>query len=424
MIPALFLLFAASTADRLIDAALSAEAQSEYIAVEGCRVAPAFENISYHALADRSFICRSESDGVVIERHFYVTENGTRGQYVHAWATVSDPATIEKVRHSLTRRYGKPREVRNIAEIGVYGVPAERWSTDHAQLILHDQQHRAGGVQLIGIAHDRWELSLEDDLPVARPSNELLKEALPQYATLFDIDWQKPIEPLLTAARKLLTEARNAQPERAALLLVTGDVLADGLAGMAAEPRTDRADVVRRTLGPFGIQIGEQTHYAGLEYRWEPLWRAAELYPESEWGQIAFSRLLQLGWPKGESTGAICPRSDVFARVIASGEKWLGEHSVSSRRHEVLFHVARAYETWWSAVRAPKEDIRVHDQFGPVRPKYVKGAPEALRKAIAYYEELVRLAPGSEEARQAQRHLPRLQRGIDTGQRVFLCTMC
>ena len=131
-----------------------------------------------------------------------------------------------------------------------------------------------------------------------------------------------------------------------------------------------------------------------------------------------------MGWPEGEDTGSLCPRSDVFARVLENGERWLSAHQTSPQRAEVLFYTAQAYETWWSVVRAPKEDLRVHDQFGPVRAKYVKGAAEALKKAIAYYDELVKLEPNSKEARRAERHLPRLRRGMDTGQRAFLCTMC
>jgi hypothetical protein len=114
----------------------------------------------------------------------------------------------------------------------------------------------------------------------------------------------------------------------------------------------------------------------------------------------------------------------VFARVVENGERWLSTHAASPSKSEVLFYTALAYETWWSVVRAPKEDIQVQDQFGPVRMRYVKGAPAALRKAIAYYDELVMLAPKSKEARQAERQLPRLRRGLDTGQRAFLCTTC
>ena len=427
MIPALLLLFASSPADRLVDAALSAGAESHYKAVAGCTSAPAFQNVPHWALADRSFICRSESSGVSVERHFYVTRNGTLGQYVHAWVSSGDAAFAESIRAVLSKRYGKPRPVRDVGEIGVYGRPAERWSTDHAQLILHTQPYRRDvwheGVQLIGISHERWQMTLEDETS-SHPSNELLKKALPKYTELFDGYEPKSFDATLAAAREVLSEVRNAKPERAALLLVAGDVLADRLAGMGADIKTDRADIVRRTLAPFGIRIGEPTHYAGLEYRWEPLWRAAREYSGTDWGQIAFVRLLHLRWPEGETTGSICPRADVFARVIENGDKWLATHPDSKHRPEVLYLVAQAYETWWSVVRAPKDDIRVHDQFGPVRAKYVKGAPNALAKAVAYYDELLRLAPESKEARQAERRLPRLRRGFDTGQRAFLCTFC
>jgi hypothetical protein len=48
----------------------------------------------------------------------------------------------------------------------------------------------------------------------------------------------------------------------------------------------------------------------------------------------------------------------------------------------------------------------------------------ARERAIQYYREIVQFAPNSAEAASARRRLPRLELGLDTGQRRFFCSYC
>jgi len=43
---------------------------------------------------------------------------------------------------------------------------------------------------------------------------------------------------------------------------------------------------------------------------------------------------------------------------------------------------------------------------------------------MRYYRAVVSMAPGSPEAASALRRLPRLELGLDTGQRRFFCSFC
>ena len=104
-------------------------------------------------------------------------------------------------------------------------------------------------------------MTLEDEPPTGRLSNELLKKALPKYADLFGEEYRPELfDRTVAAARAVLSEAAKAEPEHAALLLVAAEALANQLANMGADHRTDRAGRVRKALAPFGIRIGEPTH--------------------------------------------------------------------------------------------------------------------------------------------------------------------
>ena len=43
---------------------------------------------------------------------------------------------------------------------------------------------------------------------------------------------------------------------------------------------------------------------------------------------------------------------------------------------------------------------------------------------MRYYREVANMFPGTPEAASALRRLPRLELGIDTGQRRFFCSYC
>ena len=123
-------------------------------------------------------------------------------------------------------------------------------------------------------------------------------------------------------------------------------------------------------------------------------------------------RLLGLGW----DTSVACRKgSDQFRAVIRQGEAFRARRPASPARADVEFLVAQSYETWWSLSQASPED----EYAQPAR--YQAGALTARQKAIALYNGVLQLIPGSPEATYARRVLPRLALGFATNQRRFFC---
>jgi hypothetical protein len=122
-----------------------------------------------------------------------------------------------------------------------------------------------------------------------------------------------------------------------------------------------------------------------------------------------------MGWYP-ESDGYSRPENpDLFRDVVEHGESFLADHPNSPVRLRVRFAVANAYETWWSISLAPATD----ENFGtyPRRAENDRTSDAARLKAISGYEQIERVAPGSDYALFAARHLPRLRLRLDTGLR-------
>jgi hypothetical protein len=60
-----------------------------------------------------------------------------------------------------------------------------------------------------------------------------------------------------------------------------------------------------------------------------------------------------------------CKPVDQFGVVIEKGEAYLAAHPDTGRRKELLFTLALAYETWWSASNAQPIDSLAYEQFSP-----------------------------------------------------------
>jgi hypothetical protein len=105
--------------------------------------------------------------------------------------------------------------------------------------------------------------------------------------------------------------------------------------------------------------------------------------------------------------------------VIEGGEKFLREYPETPFRKEQIYHLALAYETWWSLSQAKQGDPTAEGAQVDRA-----SAERARKKAIELYEELVRIEPESPEARAGQLVLPRLKLGFDTGERTFFCFAC
>lgn len=110
--------------------------------------------------------------------------------------------------------------------------------------------------------------------------------------------------------------------------------------------------------------------------------------------------------------------------MIAKGEEFLAQHPQTKFRIDVLLTLAVANESWWSIAHAPADDPIVNAPPYPRRVANQRQADQARERAIHYYRQLIELAPNSPEAASARRRLPRIESGLDTGQRRFFCSYC
>ena len=150
------------------------------------------------------------------------------------------------------------------------------------------------------------------------------------------------------------------------------------------------------------------------------VWRE---WPETEGGELAFLELQRRGWNTDPGEG--CPKNpDLFRDVIDKAEAFLASHPRTDFRKEVLYALAVANESWWSIAHAPANDEFVNAPPYPRRAANASEAERARADAMRYYREVVSMAPGSPEAASALRRLPRLELGLDTGQRRFFCSFC
>jgi hypothetical protein len=225
-----------------------------------------------------------------------------------------------------------------------------------------------------------------------------------------------------------LLRARN-QGERArqAAALVAADdlvvrlgsllVVRSILSGSEVLAEAPGADTARRQLALYGVKYTGMGHYSGdLEYDRSLLRRAWKEFPETEWGQRAYLMLQSLSCSVPNSG---CQGPNCFRAVIRQADMFLLKYPESRFRKEQTYHLALAYETWWSLSQAQRGDPSAEGAHAD------KTSGEAARKrSIELYEELISIAPESPEARAGQLQLPRLKLGLDTGERTFFCFSC
>jgi hypothetical protein len=133
-------------------------------------------------------------------------------------------------------------------------------------------------------------------------------------------------------------------------------------------------------------------------------------WPETAWGQLAFVTRLYEGWSEGCDGGA-------FVHVIRQGDTWLRSHPDSPSRIGVLTAVARAYETKWALNGTFTTDARENARV-------VTAAAAAARiRAIRLYDELMQLAPQSQDAAYARRRIIQIRANMTTSQDAYSCVI-
>src|ERR1035437_7516622 len=410
--------------------------------------------------------CSDTRDGVIRESFFYVFGEPARIARLRVDVRPVDESPentarlLPTLQRALTARFGAPTHEPKMMEIGFnpprYGQPVvgDHWRGGglhyflHANLSSSEPMGVHRGVQLVVItarllaerAQDDLMLRAEgfggpppeDDEPVR--SRLKARNGAPFVRAMGALLTRSAETPRLVRATiqdltAIRREADGAGAPRRALCLVAADAVVNKLTGWLIEPSPQGeresavAAGVRRQLARYGVKLGGMTHYGGLAYDRELLWRVWREWPDTEGGELAFLELQRVGWYTGSGEG--CPNNpDLFREVIAKAEEFLASHPRTDFRTQVLYARAVANESGWSIAHAPADDQWVSGIPSPRRAANARQAGRARDEAIRYYREVVAMAPGSPEAASALRRLPRLELGLATGQRRFFCSYC
>jgi hypothetical protein len=403
------------TPDAILGAASLARWDQPYIKRAGCQLhTPA--QMDLHAIQQWTHHCSTTRDGLIRESLYYVFGEPARTALLRLDLHPQSALSLDELRAALTRRFGAPDHVPELMEIGFrrlrFGQPVagDHWKRGPLHYFLHANQSNSTpmgvrtGVQLIVIHQRLFDERARDEFILKVDGVGTVGPPPPP-----------PADPVA-----LLRQASPGSAEERARLLLAADM---AVHEQAARLSDAQAVPLRRSLAQYGVKIGGELHYGGLDYRRDLLWRVWREFPHTQAGEQAFVQLQNRGWNTDNLVG--CPPDpDFFRAVIEKGEAFLAERPTSPVRKEVLHSVAVAYESWWSIARAPANDGIVADIPYPRRAADAREAGRARLQAIECYRELLRIAPDSPEAAAALRRLPRLEVDLDTGQRRFFCTYC
>lgn len=403
------------TPEALLAAAQTARWEQPYLARPTCQPRKPAQ-MDLQATQQWTHHCAETRYGIIRESFYYVFGEPARTALLRLDLRPQANLTIEQTRETLTRRLGPPDHEPEIMEIGFrrlrFGQPiaGDHWKSGALHYFLHANQSASSplgvrtGVQLI-VMHQR----LFDE----RARDEFILKV--DGIGTADPTAQPSGDPVA-----LLREAARANRDDRARLLLEADSAIRRRAGRMTEAQ---APPLRRALVPYGVKLGPEGHYGGILYHSELLWRVWREFPDTAAGERAFLDLQQRGWHTDPGVGCP-PNPDLFGAVIENGEKFLADRPSTRFRKEILHTIAAAYESWWSISHAPSDDGIVGSMPYPRRASNARSAERVRQRAIEYYREIVRLAPESPEAAAALRRLPRLELGLDTGQRRFFCFYC
>ena len=400
--------------------------------------------------------CTGTRDGLIREDFFYVF--GEPGRIARLRVDVrpvdespeNTARLLPALQRTLTAHFGAGTHEPELMEIGFrhlrYGQPivGDHWIGGgrhyflHANLSASQPMGVRKGVQLVVIAgrlfaeREKDALILrvegfsgeahEDDNPVRARLNARIGAPY-VHAMRVDLvqpaDRERHVRETIEDLTAILRDADSSGAPRRALCLLAANDVVNKLAESLDTPAP-----IQPLLSRYGVKLGGMTHYGGLEYGHQLLWRVWREWPETEAGELAFLELQGGGWnPESGEDG--CPKNpDLFREVIDKAEAFLAGHPKTDFRRQVLYALAVAHESWWSIAHSPADDQWVSGIPYPRRAANAQQAEQARDAAIRYYREVVALAPDSPEAASALRRLPRLVLGLDTGQRRFFCSYC
>jgi hypothetical protein len=236
---------------------------------------------------------------------------------------------------------------------------------------------------------------------------DALRDRLPNAAAAMPFDLvpmhQSEIRRALV---DVLDARRSAAPDGQAVLAFAADRLGRKLWVESPAPSEHRelAPLLQRGLrfvrDPYEhLWRYDGAFVASVLRRWE----------ETEWGQIAFVTHLYGGWTEDVCDGT------AYVQVIRHGNTWLQSHPDSAWRTAVMTAVARAYETKWALNGSFTADARENARV------VTAGEASARLNAIKLYDEVIRVAPNSQDAAYARRRIIQLRANMTTGQDAYSC---
>lgn len=261
---------------------------------------------------------------------------------------------------------------------------------------------------------DAWQLPSGETLD--QKLVEELKTTFPNLPALLkkgSVSPRKPSkdeEELRTAILRMSPYVSAVPDNLRPVVLLAMDRLADRI--YVAEPPIGGSGELRVPLRDFKLNYTYSELGALWVYGHDLLWQVWRDYESTNWGEIAFLILLRRGF---DTSDRCAEGREMFRKVIDRGKEFLRKHANSPCRPEVVFHLARAYETWWSISQAGPQDDYVEAA------KYKDGSERAREKAIEYYSAVLQATPDSLEAAYARRSLPALMLRLDPNRRAFYC---
>lgn len=321
------------------------------------------------------------------------------------WMAEVYPAMSAEVERLLSERlrraYGPGTVPKGLFEIGAESPhPGWSWRVEETVVFLNRSRMYTTpvglheGVALIAVrrevleGHAKEERVEEAFRTSTKLSQPVVEADLKAELGALYLAPGKPERETRAALPRLLREAKQGAPEKRAAMLVA-------------------ADELTMRLGRSGFS-GDRPGYA---YDRSLLRQAWTEFPGTAWGQRAFLLLQQ-----ARCSVPVYPAQEAFRTVIEQGRKFLRDYPETPFRTEQLYYLAVANETEWSLSKAAADDETAEGS-------HVDRASgeRARERAIAFYEELIRTAPGSAEAEAGWLVLPRLKMRLGTGQRTFFC---
>jgi hypothetical protein len=235
-----------------------------------------------------------------------------------------------------------------------------------------------------------------------------LRDLPPQISALLSSETVKSDDlSMRQALTGLLESQKTASREHKAAMLLAADLLAEKL--WCDQPASSECLQLRDQMSARQLTWKYSELGGGWYYQHDLLWRVWNEDGSTGWGEMAFVLLLNHGW---DTSGQCLKGAEQFREVIRQGGAFLAARPASEYRSEVLFEVAEANRTWWTLSQASADSEYVDAT------KYREGARAT---AIADYEIVIRIASGTQIAREAQSQLQNLKSDVKQDDVPFYC---